>query len=181
MEGVVLGGSLEEPFAIRYAVMAYPDGRCRSVTARAIGDPIPIELFADGKGGWTDDDGVLIRGLDGALDVDLGITPIAHALTIRRLALRIGASAVITVAGIDVLGGEIRFDEHRYVRLGNDHHRIEDVETGQVRSFIAGARIGRSRAPVRLPVCLSLLGNLNRVGPLDAGAPVTACTGGARL
>lgn len=28
-EGVVLGGSLEEPFAIRYAVMADPEGRCR--------------------------------------------------------------------------------------------------------------------------------------------------------
>src|SRR5271154_5449322 len=93
MEGVVLGGSLEQPVAIRYSVMAYPDGRCRGVTARAIGEPILIELLADGKGGWTDDDGVLVRGLDGALDVELGITPVAYALTVRRLALTIGQSA----------------------------------------------------------------------------------------
>ena len=112
MEGVVLGGSLEEPFAIRYAVMAYPDGRCRGVTARAIGEPILIELLADGKGGWTDDDGMLIRGLDGALDVDLGISPVAHALMIRRLGLGVGESAEVSAAGIDVLGGEIRIVSH---------------------------------------------------------------------
>ena len=130
MEGVVLGGSLEEPFAIRYAVMAYPDGRCRGVTARVIGEPILIELLADGTGGWTDDDGVLIRGLDGALDVDLGITPVAHALTIRRLALGIGESAEVSVAGIDVLGGEIRFDARQFTRLDEDHYRVHDLESG---------------------------------------------------
>jgi len=130
MEGVVLGGSLEEPFAIRYAVMAYPDGRCRGVTVRAIGEPVLIELLADGKGGWTDDEGMLIRGLDGAFDVDLGISPVTHALAIRRLALEIGESADVSVAGIDVLGGEIRFDARTVTRFSEDHYRVLDLESG---------------------------------------------------
>lgn len=128
MEGVVRGGLLEEPFAIRYAVTAHPDGRCRGITARAIGKPILIEILADGKGRWTDDD-VLIRGLDGALDVDLGITPVAHALTIRRLALGIGESAEVSVAGIDLLGGEIRFDARKFTRLGENHYRVHHLAT----------------------------------------------------
>ena len=55
LEGVVLGGTLDEPFAVRYAVMAEPDGRCRGVTARTLGSPVVVELYADGRGGWTDD------------------------------------------------------------------------------------------------------------------------------
>jgi len=54
LEGVVLGGSLAEPFAIRYAVMADTEGRCRGVTARTIGNPVLLAakrhisaLFAD--------------------------------------------------------------------------------------------------------------------------------------
>lgn len=135
MEGVVLGGSLEEPFAIRYAVMAYPDGRCRGVTVRAIGDPILIELLADGSGGWTDDDGVVIRGLDGVLDVDLEITPVAHALTLRRLNLAIAASADVSVAVLDVLGGEIRFETRRFERVGEQEFRVEDAATGEGAEF----------------------------------------------
>jgi hypothetical protein len=128
-EGVVLGGSVEEPFAIRYAVMAYPDGGCRCVTARAIGYPILLELYADGNGRWTDDDGAVICELEGAVDVDLGITPVTHALTIGRLGLAVGESTEISVAGLDVLAGEIRLDGRRYVRVGEDHYRVEDAES----------------------------------------------------
>jgi hypothetical protein len=135
MEGVVLGGSLEEPVAIRYSVMAYPEGRCRGVTARAIGEPILIELLADGKGGWTDDDGVLVRGLDGALDVELGITPVTHALTIRRLGLMVGESADVQVASLDVVGAEIRFDARRFTRITEDRYRVDDLESGGSTEF----------------------------------------------
>ena len=135
MEGVVLGGSLEEPFAIRYAVMAYPDGRCRGVTARAIGEPILIELLAYGTGGWTDDDGVAIRGLEGALDVDLGVTPITHALTIRRLGLKVGESSVTSVARLDVLAGEIGFAARRFTRLCDARFRVDDVDSGASTEF----------------------------------------------
>ena len=130
LEGVVLGGTLEEPFAVRYAVMAEPDGRCRGVTARTIGSPVLVELYADGKGGWTDD-GIVIRELEGAVDVDLGISPVTHALVLRRLELAIGESADVSVAGIDVLGGEIRMDERHYARLSEEQYRVEDTETGE--------------------------------------------------
>lgn len=135
LEGVVLGGTLEEPFAIRYAVMTEPDGRCRGVTARTIGSPILVEIFADGKGGWTDDDGRVLRELEGALDVDLGVTPVTHALVIRRLGLAVGESADVSVAAVDVLGGEIRMDARHYVRLAEERYRVEDTETGEAAEF----------------------------------------------
>jgi hypothetical protein len=129
-EGVVLGGSPEAPFAIRYAVMAESAGRCRGVTARAIGEPILLELFSDGAGRWTDDDGVRIRELEGAIDVDLGITPVTHALAVRRLGLGIGEAAKISVACLDVLAGEIRSAERRYERITGGRIRVEDSESG---------------------------------------------------
>lgn len=135
LEGVVLGGTPEEPFAIRYAVMAEPDGRCRGVTARTIGSPILAEIFADGMGGWRDDDGRVLRELEGALDVDLGVTPVTHALVIRRLGLAVGESADLSVAVVDILGGEIRMEARHYVRLGEERYRVEDTETGEAAEF----------------------------------------------
>jgi hypothetical protein len=135
LEGVVLGGTLEEPFAIRYALMAEHDGRCRGVTVRTIGSPILAEIFADGMGGWTDDDGRVLRELEGALDVDLGVTPVTHALAIQRLGLSVGESADVPVAALDILGGEIRMGGRHYVRLGEDRYRVEDAETGEAAEF----------------------------------------------
>ena len=37
----------------------------------------------------------------------------------------------MSVAGIDVLGGEIRMDERHYVRLSEERYRVEDTETGE--------------------------------------------------
>jgi hypothetical protein len=68
------------------------------VSARAIGESILLELFSDGAGRWTDDDGVRIRELQGAIDVDLGITPVTHSLAVRRLGLGVGETAKIPVA-----------------------------------------------------------------------------------
>jgi hypothetical protein len=130
LEGVVLGGSLEEPFAIRYAVMADTEGRCRGVTARTIGNPVVLELFADGKGGWTDADGQVIRELEGAIDIDLGVTPVTHALTMRRLGLDMWKAAEVSVACLDVLAGEIELAERRYKRVGADRFRVEESATG---------------------------------------------------
>ena len=129
-EGVVLGGSIDEPFAVRYAVMADLESRCRGVTARAIGSPLLLELFADGTGSWTDADGHVIRELDGAIDVDLGVTPVTHALTMRRLGLGIWEAAQVQVACLDVLAGEIELAERRYERVGEDRFRIEESATG---------------------------------------------------
>ena len=130
VEGVVLGGTLEEPYAIRYAVMTDQEGRCRGVTARAIGSPLVLEFYGDGRGGWTDSDGNVLRELDGAIDLDLGITPVTHVLAVRRLALGVGDTANVTVACLDVLAGEIRSAEHRYARVSDDQYHVAESETG---------------------------------------------------
>lgn len=71
-----------------------------------------------------------MRGLDGALDVDLGITPVTHALTVQRLGLEIGQSADVQVAGLDVVGAEIRIDARRFTRIAEDRYRTDDLESG---------------------------------------------------
>ena len=126
----MLGGSLEEPFAIRYAVMTDVEGQCRGVTARAMGSPVVLEVYGDGCGGWTDADGNVLREIDGAIDVDLSITPATHVLAVRRLALGVDASVCVTVACVDVLAGEIRGAQHRYARLGDDQYQVKESETG---------------------------------------------------
>ena len=130
VEGIVLGGTLEEPYAIRYAVMTDPQGRCRGVTARAMGSPVVLEFYGDGRGGWTDSDGNVLRELDGASDVDLGITPVLSMLAARRLALGVGGSASVTVACLDIRAATIRAAEHRYARFSDDKCQIEQSETG---------------------------------------------------
>ena len=52
-----------------------------------------LELYGDGRGGWTDADGNVLRELDGTIDMDLGITPVPLALAVRRLASAAEATA----------------------------------------------------------------------------------------
>lgn len=133
----------EEPFAIWHALIASPERRFSGLTDHTFGDTILIELLADGSGGWTDADGARVRVVEGVIDVRLGLTPVTHALTTRLLVLAVGESAEISVAGLDVLGREIRFAARRLTRLGEDHYRIDDIESGGVMELWCGLPSGR--------------------------------------
>lgn len=102
---------------LRYTIDCDARWRTRSATIDAIvdGAALRFALASDGDGHWTRD-GVPLRDLDGALDVDLGFTPATNTLPIRRLDLAIGARA-------PVLSAWLRFPELRLERLEQTYTR----------------------------------------------------------
>ena len=113
--------------------MADTVGRCRGVTIRALGSPLVLELFADGEGHWAGMDGAAIRELEGAVDVDLGITAVTHALALPRRMLSVGESATTVVACIDVLGSEVCRGNRQYIRDSDTTNRVSDAISGASR------------------------------------------------
>ena len=113
------------PFEARYTVMADSHWRTRSAGVHVQtpdGDDLRLALSADGEGGW-----LLGReplpDLQGALDVDLAVTPATNTLALRRLSLSPGQAAELTVAYVplgDLAPGPL---EQRYERLTEDRYR----------------------------------------------------------
>ncbi|MGH6959081.1 MAG: putative glycolipid-binding domain-containing protein, partial [Dongiaceae bacterium] len=99
-EAAVLGTAEKFYFAARYRIHCDGAWRVRKVGAGLIGDDRRIDLASDGAGHWQDGTGGSLPHLEGAIDVDLPITPFTNTLPIRRLDLRAGQSADIRVAYI---------------------------------------------------------------------------------
>jgi uncharacterized protein len=121
-DGWSLTGQLEAEEAsvraqLRYVIECEPDWRTRSavVTGSASGDPIRLELVADGNGHWTLN-GAPLPLVQGALDVDLGFTPATNLLPIRRLDLAVGECAEVRTAWV-------RFPELRVEALEQSYQR----------------------------------------------------------
>ena len=90
--------------------------RTRRVQAALVGDDYHVDLTGDGDGHWHDASGPLPH-LDGAIDVDLPLTPFTNTLPIRRLGLAAGASADIAVVYIRLAERIVERDPQRYTCL----------------------------------------------------------------
>src|SRR5262245_3926 len=100
IDAAVIGSEEEFPHAARFCILCDGAWRVKKVEACVIGDDRCIELTSDGAGHWRDGTGRALPHLDGAVDVDLPITPFTNTLPIRRLCLKTGQSADIRVAYI---------------------------------------------------------------------------------
>lgn len=112
------------PYEIRYSVLTDEQWRTTTVGAHAQmpdGDR-RLALSADGTGSWfVGDDPIL--DLFGAIDVDLGWTPVTNTVAIRRLGLSVGEESEVTVARIDFPSHEIERVTQRYRRLDDTRYR----------------------------------------------------------
>jgi len=90
--------------------------RTRRVAASLVGDERRIDLSGDGEGHWRDASGPLPH-LDGAIDVDLPLTPFTNTLPIRRLGLAAGAAADLAVVYIRMPEFTVTRDKQRYTCL----------------------------------------------------------------
>jgi hypothetical protein len=88
----------------------------RRIEAALVGDDTPIALVGDGAGHWRDASGPLPQ-LDGAIDVDLPLTPFTNTLPIRRLGLAAGAAADLAVVYIRLPERTVERDMQRYTCL----------------------------------------------------------------
>lgn len=82
-------------------------------------------LGTDGHGRWGEVNGAHRTDLDGATDVALACTPFTHAIPIRRLPLRVGHGAELSVLHIDVETLGVVPGPVRYERLADRHWRHE--------------------------------------------------------
>jgi hypothetical protein len=98
VESVVVAGAENQRVGVSYALQCDADWRVRWVHISVIGEGREIELVSDGTGNWTDVAGCALPGLEGAVDIDLTITPFTNTLPIRRLNLKAGEKAEIDVA-----------------------------------------------------------------------------------
>lgn len=125
---VITGASPQAHEAVRYRLYADDAGRTRRLQVQRVGEAQSLSLKSDGQGTWTSEDGTRLAQLEGALDVDLPVTPATNALPIRRLSLCAGQSAEIEVAYINWPDLSVRRDPQRYTRLGPDRYLFESLD-----------------------------------------------------
>jgi hypothetical protein len=102
-DGVIIGLNDDQAFRVHYEIQCDAAWCVREVRVVVLGAGAPtLHLRADGRGHWTDDGGRAVPDLDGCIDVDLSATAFTNTLPIRRLGLRPGESADLSVVYIDV-------------------------------------------------------------------------------
>jgi uncharacterized protein len=132
----VIGNEEGVQFAARFRILCDGAWRVRKVEAGVIGDERRIDLASDGAGHWRDGAGVVLPHLEGAVDVDLPITPFTNTLPIRRLGLGAGQSADIRVAYIRLPEFTVETDPQRYICLEpGRRYRYESLDSDFVREI----------------------------------------------
>jgi hypothetical protein len=134
-EGQIITTLFEEgPLRLHYVVQCDQQWRVREVRVIAEGVSTAVNVRADGEGHWTTDAGDALPHLDGCIDVDIMATPFTNTLPIRRLGLRPGESADISVAYVVVPSLEIVASPQRYTCLESGPngglYRYEGLDTG---------------------------------------------------
>jgi hypothetical protein len=121
LAGIVLTPAHGTPLDVHYLVEAGPDGRTRRVELALDGGAGRRVLLADGAGHWRWQGGPELTQVDGAVDVDLTVTPATNTLPIRRLAqLKTGQAAELQMAWVQFPGLEVLASAQRYQRLAAD-------------------------------------------------------------
>lgn len=116
-EAVVVGEEEGERFGARFRIACDAAWHTRRVEVDMAGSTRRIDLHGDGAGHWHDGAGQILPELDGAIDVDLPLTPFTNTLPIHRLNLRAGQSADLRVVYIVLPVFTVTVDPQRYVCL----------------------------------------------------------------
>jgi hypothetical protein len=124
----------KENLVANYSMVIDATWRVRKVQLE-LSDGRNVLLTADGNGRWSDEHGHLEK-LEGAIDVDISITPFTNRLPIQRLKLGVGESAEISVVYISVPDLMISLDPQRYTCIvANQRYRYESLESDFVREI----------------------------------------------
>jgi uncharacterized protein len=116
-EAMVVGEDEGARFGARFRITCDTAWRTRRVEVDMAGSDRRLDLRSDGAGRWHDGDGKALPKLDGAIDVDLPLTPFTNTLPIRRLNLGVGQSADLRIVYIVLPAFAITVDPQRYTCL----------------------------------------------------------------
>jgi hypothetical protein len=135
-EGVVLATAEARHFAATYHIECDAKWRVKTTRARVIGVDAAIDLMSDGAGRWRDGFGLLLPTLEGAIDVDLSITPFTNTLPIRRLDLAEGQRADIRAVYLRLPDLRLTIDRQRYTCLTRGRqYRYESLDSDFTRDI----------------------------------------------
>jgi hypothetical protein len=119
----------------RYTITGDVSWRVRKVEIELSRKEEKLRLESDGLGRWSNESGA-VPDLDGAIDIDISVTPFTNTLPIRRLGLDAGQSAEISVVYITVPDLNISLDNQRYTCVIPDKlYRFESLDSGFVREI----------------------------------------------
>lgn len=116
-------------FAVLYRIECDAGWRVKTTYARVIGADAAIDLTSDGAGRWRNSTGLALPDLDGAIDVDLSITPFTNTLPVRRLDLIEGQQADIRVVYLRFPDLNLTIDRQRYTCLKRNQYRFESLDS----------------------------------------------------
>ena len=134
-DGLIIGVEEQTPFRVRYKIRCDSQWRLRTVDLSLLDDPPQtLHLSTDGAGAWTGGVGEVIAALNGCLDVDISSTPFTNTLPIRRLALKPGEAAALSMAYIAIPQMQVLTMEQRYTCLeitpDQARYRYESLSNG---------------------------------------------------
>jgi uncharacterized protein len=116
-ESAIVATVEDEALAVRYRIECDSGWRVRSVEVNRIGAGHGLRLHSDGAGHWRDEADAPIPHLDGAIDVDISMTPFTNTLPIRRLSFAVDQSHEILTAYIQMPQMKVIGDRQRYTCL----------------------------------------------------------------
>jgi hypothetical protein len=145
-DGTIVGTLAGQPLRVRHEYTCDSRWHMRnaSVEVLAADRRSIISLAADEDGTWRRvDGGILDIPLFNCFDVAVALTPLAAALTLRRIALEVREVRIVNVASISIPALEVRLIEHRYTFLGDGGnartYRLEDFDSGERSTIVLDA------------------------------------------
>jgi len=119
-DGLVIAQVDGRPVRLSYLIRCDSAWRVRAVKVEVLPRGPKLHLLSDGVGAWCDELGSELPALNGAIDVDISLTPFTNTLPIRRLRLDPGESRALRVACVDAPSLSLSVAEHRYTCLASD-------------------------------------------------------------
>jgi hypothetical protein len=135
-DAVILATIDDNVFAARYRIFCATSWHVRKVEVTQIGSDLTAQLASDGVGNWVDGSAARLPSLEGAIDVDISITPFTNTLPIRRLNLQRGHSEEILTVYIQLPSFALTTDRQRYTCLeAGRRYRYESVDSDFAREI----------------------------------------------
>lgn len=154
-ESVVVALRGDVRFGLYYRLACDVTWRIRDAEIRIVGKPRSLRLMSDGDGHWRDQSGSILSELDGCIDIDISATPFTNTLPIRRLNLKPGQSAELSMVYIAVPDLTPRKVKQRYTCLESNHlYRYEGLDSG----FAANVVVDEDGLIVDYPGIFSRMG-----------------------
>ncbi len=114
-----------KPLVVRYTVRCGEPWDTRDVEVTVESGASIRQLRLTARDGRWHSAGDPLAAVDGAIDVDLGVTPSTNTLPIRRVPLEVGQHADLVVAWVRFPDLAVTRSDQRYTRLAENVYRYE--------------------------------------------------------